>query len=35
LLVAAPPPAEPGEAPDGDDTFMIPDNFEPDEDPFA
>ncbi len=35
LAAPAPAPAEPGDAPEGEDAYMIPDNFEPDEDPFA
>ena len=35
LVPAVAPPPEPGEASDGEDTYMIPDNYEPDEDPFA
>ena len=35
LAAPTPAPAEPGDAPEGEDAYMIPDNFEPDEDPFA
>jgi DNA polymerase-3 subunit gamma/tau len=35
LAAAAPAPVDSGEAPEGEDTYMIPDNFVPDEDPFA
>lgn len=35
LAAPAPAPVEPGDAPEGEDAYMIPDNFEPDEDPFA
>jgi DNA polymerase III subunit gamma/tau len=35
LAPPMPAPVEAGDAPEGDDAYMIPDNFEPDEDPFA
>jgi DNA polymerase III subunit gamma/tau len=35
LAAPAPAPVEAGDAPDGDEAYMIPENFEPDEDPFA
>ncbi|MCM0020331.1 MAG: DNA polymerase III subunit gamma/tau [Tagaea sp.] len=35
LAAPSPAPVDAGDAPEGDEAYMIPDNLEPDEDPFA